>query len=196
MGIIYYYLPPLNFALLAVWSAHFICSSCSNSISRSAPLPCYSASWCQNWLSVYDINIIAIFLLFRFWARSQDLRKATISLICPSVRLYLGPFAWNTSASTGRIFTKFGIWEFFDKQSKKKYVSLKSDNNNGQLTRRFVYIYDDTFLNVFKTRNVSDKICLEIQNLHLCSVTFYFFENRAFYDIMWKYSAFGKSLCT
>ena len=37
-------------------------------------------------------------------------------------------------------------------------------------------------------RNVSDKSCRENQNTHLCSITLFFFfsENRAVYETMWK----------
>jgi hypothetical protein len=35
-------------------------------------------------------------------------------------------------------------------------------------------------------RNVSDKSCRENKTHTLCSVTFFFVENRAVYEIMWK----------
>jgi len=35
-------------------------------------------------------------------------------------------------------------------------------------------------------RNVSNKSCGENYNTQLCSVTFFFFENRANYDLTWK----------
>ena len=38
---------------------------------------------------------------------------------------------------------------------------------------------------LIRMRNVSDKMCREIQNTYLCSITF-FSENRAFYEILWK----------
>jgi len=34
-------------------------------------------------------------------------------------------------------------------------------------------------------RNVSHKTCRENQTRILCSVTFFFFENRSVYEIMW-----------
>jgi hypothetical protein len=40
--------------------------------------------------------------------------------IFPSVRLS----AWNNSALTGRIFVKFDIWVFFEKNVRKIQVSL------------------------------------------------------------------------
>jgi hypothetical protein len=39
--------------------------------------------------------------------------------VCPFVRLSLCPSARNNSASTGRIFIKFGIWGFFENLSRK-----------------------------------------------------------------------------
>jgi len=37
-----------------------------------------------------------------------------------------------------------------------------------------------------RIRNVSDKICREYQNTHFVFVNFFFLENRAVYEIMWK----------
>ena len=53
-------------------------------------------------------------------------RKSTVTSSCLSVRLS----AWNSSIPTGRIFTKFGIENFFENLS-RKFVSAKSDKNNG-----------------------------------------------------------------
>ena len=39
---------------------------------------------------------------------------------------------------------------------------------------------------VFTMRNVSDKICRENQNTHFVFNKFFFFENRAVYEIMWE----------
>jgi hypothetical protein len=35
-------------------------------------------------------------------------------------------------------------------------------------------------------RNISERICRENQNTHFIFNNFFFFENRAFYGIMWK----------
>jgi hypothetical protein len=43
-------------------------------------------------------------------------------------------------------------------------------------------------------KNVSDKSCRENQNTHLMFNNFFFFENRAVYEIMWKkYSEAGQA---
>ena len=39
---------------------------------------------------------------------------------------------------------------------------------------------------LLKMRNVSDKSCTENQNSVLCSIMFFFFENRTVCEIMWK----------
>lgn len=63
------------------------------------------------------------------------LRKTPISFVmsvCPSV----GPFAWNKSAPTERIFVKIDIWVFFRRSVGKIQVSLISDRNNRYFTWR------------------------------------------------------------
>ena len=46
------------------------------------------------------------------------LQKATICFIMSAYQS-ICPSAWNDSTLTGRIFTKFGIWEFFENPSRK-----------------------------------------------------------------------------
>ena len=73
------------------------------------------------------------------------LRKGTISFdmsVCLSVR----PLSWNNSATTGRIFIKFGI---IRKPVEKIHVSLTPDKNNGHFTRRHMAIYDITYFPEF-----------------------------------------------
>ena len=56
--------------------------------------------------------------LFAFQALLQNCRKRLINFVitlCPPVR----PFAWNNSATTGRIFMKFDILVFFENVSRK-----------------------------------------------------------------------------
>jgi hypothetical protein len=78
-------------------------------------------------------------IIFR---RVRKIAKSDYSLrhVCLSVCLS----AWNNSAPTGRIFMEFDIWVFFEKSLKKIQVSLKSDKNNGKLTWRPMYIYDNS----------------------------------------------------
>jgi hypothetical protein len=50
-----------------------------------------------------------------------------------------------------------------------------------------LFTYLIRYLNIHKTRNVSDRSCRENQNTHsMCNNIFFFFENRAVYEIMWK----------
>jgi hypothetical protein len=74
------------------------------------------------------------------------------------------PSAWNNSAPTGRIFIKFGICTFFENQSTKIKVSLKSDKNNGTVhddVRKFMLTSRRILLRI---RNISDESCTENQN--------------------------------
>ena len=51
---------------------------------------------------------------------------------------------------------KFYILIFFKKSARKIQVSLKSDNNNGYLTKIHVFIYDSVCLILSRMRNVSE----------------------------------------
>jgi hypothetical protein len=77
-----------------------------------------------------------------FLGELAKLRKATIGFVM-SVR----PSAWNNSAPTRRIFTKFDIRIFFRKLVQKIQVSLKFNKNDGFCTCSPVYIYDNISLN-------------------------------------------------
>jgi len=46
-----------------------------------------------------------------FLGAFANFRKAAMHHVCP--------FAWRNSASTGRIFTKFDIWVFFETLARK-----------------------------------------------------------------------------
>ena len=100
-------------------------------------------------------------------ARSQKLRKATMSFVCLSVhphgttRLPLDGFPWNL------------MFYYFRKFVKKIQVSLKSDKNNGYFTWRPTYFYDRIWLKIIlRIRNVSDK-CRENQNTHFMFNNFF-----------------------
>ena len=120
--------------------------------------------FCQNLTRITDIH---------FWLYLAQLRH-----VCPS--------AWNSWAPTGRIFMKFGIWRFFQKFVEKIQVMSKSNKNNWYTS----FIISRSV--ILRMRNVSDKSCTENQNTHFVFSDF-IFENRAFYEIMWKtwYSGAG-----
>jgi hypothetical protein len=113
-------------------------------------------------------------------------RKATLSFVM-SVRLSVCPSTWNNSAPTGRIFMKFYYRVFFDKLSRK---SKFNENRIGITVTLQVDQY--TFLVVshsvfLRLRNVSDEHCRGNQRTHfVIRIFFFFFENRAVYEIMWK----------
>jgi hypothetical protein len=39
---------------------------------------------------------------------------------------------------------------------------------------------------LLRMRNISDQSCIENQNTHFMFSNFFFFENRAVYEVMWK----------
>ena len=87
-----------------------------------------------------------------------EMRKAAISFVmCLSVLLP----AWDNSAPTGRIFTKFCIWVFFRKTSEKNQVSLKSEKNNCTLRNDQYTFFMICCSVLLKMRNISDKSCIE-----------------------------------
>jgi len=60
--------------------------------------------------------------------------------------LCIWPSALTSPATTGRIFTKFGIWRYYEKKSVDKIqICLKSDKNIWLFERRrkYLYIVDD-----------------------------------------------------
>jgi len=95
----------------------------------SSLLPYYSSSTLFLFFLFYSSLFFSTpFLLLPFLGAFTKLRKAAISFM--SVR----PSAWNNSAPTGRIFTKFNIRDFFRK-------SVGEDWNLITSTLRLLYIY-------------------------------------------------------
>ena len=117
----------------------------------------------------------------RFLGEFAKLRKTIICFVM-SVRLSV------RLERLGSHWTDFHeIWYLrtFRKSVAKIRVSLKSDKNKGYFTWRLIYtlIISRSFL--LRMRNVSDKSYRENQNPHFVFSNI-FFENRAFYEIMWK----------
>ena len=86
----------------------------------------------------------------------------------------------NNSAPTGRIFMRVdNRMFFFWKPVRKIQVSLKSGKNNMYFTWRpkHILIIFRSFL--LRMKNVSDKCCREIRNIHIVFNNI-FFENRTF----------------
>jgi hypothetical protein len=100
------------------------------------------------------------------------------------VHLSVSLSAWNSSASTGRIFMKF---EYFRKSVEKIQILLKPDNS-GHFTWRQMYIYDHISLISSQNEKCFRQICRENQNKRFTSNKASFFSNRAFYEKLWKNS--------
>ena len=49
-----------------------------------------------------------------------------------------------------------------------------------------ILIYDSISLASLSMKNISDKNCRGNQSTHFMCNNFFFLENRAFYEIMWK----------
>jgi len=77
------------------------------------------------------------------------------------------------------------LYEDFSKNCREIQVSLKSDKGNGYFTWRLMYLFIISRLCILRMANVSEKICRENQKA-FCVQYFFFFENRAVYEKMWK----------
>jgi len=107
---------------------------------------------------VSDVRLYCISLVFcsfPFLSAFGISRRATISFLM-SFRLAIRLFAWNNSASTGRIFMKFYIWGFFENLS-KILVSLKSEKNKLYFIWRRMHICDIILVNYLRIKNISEK---------------------------------------
>jgi hypothetical protein len=71
----------------------------------------------------------------------------------------------------------------FRNSVEKIQVSLKSDKNNFTLTNIYIFIISRSIR--VRMRNVWHKSCRGNQNTHFM-FNIFFFENPAFYEIMWK----------
>ena len=99
------------------------------------------------------------------------------------VRLSVRPSAWNNSASTRGIFMKFYSGLFLD-NCEKMHVPLKFGKNNVNFQWRTVYIFYHILPSSLKKRNISDKSGEKIKTYIVCSITFFFPESLAVYEII------------
>ena len=95
-----------------------------------------SSTEVANGLELLSLHAQNIFRLCRKIAKKRLL--ASSCLVCLSVC----PSAWNNKGPSGRILMKLCIWYYFRKFVDKMQMSLKSDKNNGKITRRRFDIYD------------------------------------------------------
>ena len=80
---------------------------------------------------------------------------------------------------------KFCIWIFFENLP-RKFVVLKCDRNNGYFTWILCTFMIISRWIIRKMRIVSDKSCKEYHNIHFVFNNFFFSENLAACEIMWK----------
>jgi hypothetical protein len=118
-----------------------------------------------------------------FKAHSQNFEKPLLASSCLSVRLS----AWNTSAPTGRSFIKFNICGFyFWKSIQKNKFHLNRTRITGTLhedQHTFSIISRSLLL---RMNDISEKSGGENRTTHFMFNNFFFYENRAVYEIMWK----------
>ena len=107
-------------------------------------------------------------------------QTATISfIICLSVHMEQLSFHWTDCHEILYL-------SIFWKSIKKIQVSLKCNKNNGYVTWRPICIFIIAHWILFRMRNVWTKVVEKVKTQILCSITFFFFKNRAIYEIMWK----------
>jgi hypothetical protein len=117
-----------------------------------------------------------------FLGAFAKLRKATIGFVM-YVRLSVRP-SIEQLGSPGRILMKFDIWTFFENLSRKSSCILT--RITGTLYEaQYIFLIICRWV-LLRMRTISNKWCRENQTRILCSVFFFFSENRAVYEIMWK----------
>ena len=123
-----------------------------------------------------------------FWALSENCEKPVLE----SSRLSVCPSAWNKSAPTGRIFTKFDMWVLFENMPEK----FKIHEN---LTRRTGTFHEDLRAVMiprsllFRMRNVLDKNCTENQNTFYIPFIFSPRKSGLLWDNVEKYGRSGRA---
>ena len=75
----------------------------------------------------------------------------------------------------------------FRKPVYKLQFRLKPNNISGTSQKYLCVFMTISRWILLRMRNVSDKICIKNENTPIfCPITFFFLENRAVYEIMWK----------
>jgi len=128
--------------------------------------------------SPFSHTFYNIFRRVRKTAKSGYYLRHACPLVCLSAR--------NSSAPAGRILIKCYISLFFEKSVKKFHISLTSDKNNGYLTSIPIEVFNNISLNSSKGREVFQTDIVEKIRKHILCSIFFFFENRAFCEIMRK----------
>jgi hypothetical protein len=154
-----------------------------------------------------------LILIFNVWSALQNhlfgalakLRKATICFfmfVCPCLHLSVRvSFCLSLSPSVcpclllsvrmaqlGSEWTDFPeIWylSIFRNSVEKSLIALKCDENNGKFTWTLIYIFKLYIAQFFlESEMFQTRVVEKLKTHNLCPKTF--FENRVFYEIMWK----------
>jgi hypothetical protein len=137
-------------------------------------------------LNLFEIQLILCSYVHLSWSllgAFATLRKETISFfmsVCPSA-------AWNNSAPTGRIFTRFDIWVF----SKKLKFRWNLTRVTGTLHEELRKCLISGWIRL-TTRKASDKSCRQNQTHIFCSITF-IRKSCRLWDNVEKYGTAGQA---
>ena len=156
------------------------------------PLLVEGSEWCILGAFALQTEIVS-FVLF---ARMEQLRSHWTDFM----KFYICGFFENLLERFNCFNVNFGllntiyvhllVW-YWNNLLGKIQVSLQSHKNDGYFTWRPIYILIISRAVISRMKNVSDKWGKKNQNAHfMCKhLFFFFFENRAVYEIMWKSSA-------
>jgi hypothetical protein len=126
--------------------------------------------------------ILTVIIIILYQGRIRKISKNNYKLLhvslCPSVRTEQLGSHWAD-------FHKILYLSICRKSVEKIQISLKSNKNDGYFIWNqftfFIISRSFHFRMMFQT-----KLLQTIKTHSFCSVTFFFFENRAIYEIMWK----------
>jgi len=123
-----------------------------------------------------------IFFFKAFLVVLSKFRKTSISFVM-SVRLSVRMEQLDSNWANFH-----EIWHLrgFVKHAEKIQVSLQLDTNEECITGRLKSTFITSCSYLLRKRNVWDKRCRENQNTRFAFSNFFFFDNRAVYEIMWK----------
>jgi len=105
--------------------------------------------------------------------------------VCLSVCSSISLSAWHKSAPTGWIFIEGELWVFLE-DLLRKFISLKSDKNNGTLHEDLCTFVTISRSFLLRMRNVSNQLIEEIKQNILCSINV-FKKSCRLWDNMEKY---------
>jgi hypothetical protein len=129
-----------------------------------------------------------LFASLSFLGAFLKLREATISFVI-SARSFVRQFIRRhgaTRLSLDRFSLNLTFEYFSNKNIEKTHVPLTSDNKNSYFTCRTIYIFYHISLSSYWNGECFRKFCRGNQDTHFVFSNFFFSENRAVYEIIWK----------